>query len=219
MVSAKHGICIPKNHYLLMKNEVNELIRVNEAKEFILQETNGIYITPKEILVSRKELINVFKKLNNSLRGEGFKSWYRKAFRICKHSFLKLYTENANTGIWNSLKSLDNDLLINTTNNILQDIDRQYGASVFTNLQLTNPVAVKEMIKELDKLNSSIDTDIKGDAFEYFLQQATVTNNDLGEYFTPRHITKTIVNLDSTLNMVERSMTLLWDRWFFNRGI
>ncbi|MDR8340158.1 N-6 DNA methylase, partial [Acinetobacter baumannii] len=84
----------------------------------------------------------------------------------------------------------------NTTNNILQDIDRQYGASVFTNLQLTNPVAVKEMIKELDKLKlSSIDTDIKGDAFEYFLQQATATNNDLGEYFTPRHITKTIVNL------------------------
>ncbi|MDR8320322.1 N-6 DNA methylase, partial [Acinetobacter baumannii] len=79
---------------------------------------------------------------------------------------------------------------------ILQDIDRQYGASVFTNLQLTNPVAVKEMIKELDKLKlSSIDTDIKGDAFEYFLQQATATNNDLGEYFTPRHITKTIVNL------------------------
>ncbi|MFH4175517.1 N-6 DNA methylase, partial [Acinetobacter baumannii] len=77
-----------------------------------------------------------------------------------------------------------------------QDIDRQYGASVFTNLQLTNPVAVKEMIKELDKLKlSSIDTDIKGDAFEYFLQQATATNNDLGEYFTPRHITKTIVNL------------------------
>lgn len=107
-----------------------------------------------------------------------------------------MYTENANTGIWNSLKSLDNDLLINTTNNILQDIDRQYGASVFTNLQLTNPVAVKEMIKELDKLKlSSIDTDIKGDAFEYFLQQATATNNDLGEYFTPRHITKTIVNL------------------------
>ncbi|WP_143215101.1 HsdM family class I SAM-dependent methyltransferase, partial [Acinetobacter baumannii] len=103
---------------------------------------------------------------------------------------------NANTGIWNSLKSLDNDLLINTTNKILQDIDRQYGASVFTNLQLTNPVAVKEMIKELDKLKlSSIDTDIKGDAFEYFLQQATATNNDLGEYFTPRHITKTIVNL------------------------
>ena len=52
------------------------------------------------------------------------------------------------------------------------------------------------MIKELDKLKlSSIDTDIKGDAFEYFLQQATATNNDLGEYFTPRHITKTIVNL------------------------
>ncbi|EOA5915250.1 TPA: N-6 DNA methylase, partial [Acinetobacter baumannii] len=196
-----NGFCETRHLYtqkplFIDENEVNELIRVNEAKEFILQETNGIYITPKEILVSRKELINVFKKLNNSLRGEGLRAGIERLSEFANILFLKLYTENANTGIWNSLKSLDNDLLINTTNNILQDIDRQYGASVFTNLQLTNPVAVKEMIKELDKLKlSSIDTDIKGDAFEYFLQQATATNNDLGEYFTPRHITKTIVNL------------------------
>ena len=32
-------------------------------------------------------------------------------------------------------------------------------------------------------------------SFEYFLKQATATNNDLGEYFTPRHIVKAIVNL------------------------
>ncbi|ENY7831915.1 type I restriction endonuclease, partial [Acinetobacter baumannii] len=117
-----NGFCETRHLYtqkplFIDENEVNELIRVNEAKEFILQETNGIYITPKEILVSRKELINVFKKLNNSLRGEGLRAGIERLSEFANILFLKLYTENANTGIWNSLKSLDNDLLINTTNN------------------------------------------------------------------------------------------------------
>ena len=41
-----------------------------------------------------------------------------------------------------------------------------------------------------------INSDIKGDAFEYFLSKYTATHNtDLGEYFTPRHIVKTCVKL------------------------
>lgn len=89
MVSAKHGICIPKPLFI-DENEVNELIRVNEAKEFILQETNGIYITPKEILVSRKELINVFKKLNNSLRGEGLRAGIERLSEFANILFFKI---------------------------------------------------------------------------------------------------------------------------------
>ena len=42
---------------------------------------------------------------------------------------------------------------------------------------------------------SKVDFDLKGEAFEYFLEQTTSTENDLGEYFTPRHIVKSIVNL------------------------
>jgi type I restriction enzyme M protein len=42
---------------------------------------------------------------------------------------------------------------------------------------------------------SGIKTDIKGDAFEYFIQQYNSSNNDLGEYFTPRHIVNFLVKL------------------------
>jgi type I restriction enzyme M protein len=42
---------------------------------------------------------------------------------------------------------------------------------------------------------TNIDFDVKGEAFEHFLEQTTSTENDLGEYFTPRHIVKFIVNL------------------------
>ena len=51
----------------------------------------------------------------------------------------------------------------------------------------------------MDKLDplmlTDVDSDVKGDAFEYFLKASTATKNDLGEYFTPRHIVKTMVRL------------------------
>ena len=37
--------------------------------------------------------------------------------------------------------------------------------------------------------------DIKGVAFEHFIQKTTDTQNDLGEYFTPRHIVRFMVQL------------------------
>ena len=39
------------------------------------------------------------------------------------------------------------------------------------------------------------ESDVKGDAFEYFLKHSVTVGNDLGEYFTPRHIVKLIVDL------------------------
>ena len=55
-------------------------------------------------------------------------------------------------------------------------------------------------ICRLDKLRfSSINQDVIGDAFEYFLQKVTASGNDLGEYFTPRHIVKTMVRLINPL--------------------
>ena len=40
-----------------------------------------------------------------------------------------------------------------------------------------------------------IDEDIKGSAFEYFMAKTTTAQNDLGEYFTPRHIVRFMVRL------------------------
>lgn len=178
------------------EQEVNELVRQKDALEFINQNSNEIYITPKEVLVSRHELINIFKNLNNTLRGEGLRAGIERLSEFANVLFLKLYAENRDQGLWNSIKDTHNDLLINSINGILKNIEEKYGASVFSNLQIKKPETLKDIINRLDKLKlSTIDSDIKGDAFEYFLQQATATSNDLGEYFTPRHITKTIVNL------------------------
>ena len=51
----------------------------------------------------------------------------------------------------------------------------------------------------MQKLNpldlTDIDEDIKGSAFEYFMEKTTTAANDLGEYFTPRHIVRFMVRL------------------------
>ncbi len=107
-----------------------------------------------------------------------------------------MYCENKEDSIWHDLKNTSNNFLINTFNNSLKLIEQRYGATVFTELQIKKPETLKDIILRLDRLKfNSIDMDVIGGAFEYFLQQATATSNDLGEYFTPRHITKAIVNL------------------------
>ena len=67
---------------------------------------------------------------------------------------------------------------------------------MFSPLFIKDPLTLRHIISAIDPLVlSTIDTDIKGDAFEYFLKQTTASNNDLGEFFTPRHIVKTVINL------------------------
>lgn len=178
------------------EHEVNELVRQKEALEFLREGKNEIYTIPKEVIVSRQELINIFRNLNTTLRGEGLRAGIERLNEFANILFLKLYCENKEENVWDTLKKVDSSLLIETFNNSLKVIEKKYNASVFTELQIRRPQTLREIINKLDKLTLSvIDTDIKGDAFEYFLQQATATSNDLGEYFTPRHIAKTIVNL------------------------
>jgi len=86
-----------------------------------------------------------------------------------------------------------NDTVIPTLENIF---NRNGEKILFSKLIIKDTVALKQIINKLDGLNlSGIKTDIKGDAFEYFIQQYNSSNNDLGEYFTPRHIVNFLVKL------------------------
>jgi type I restriction enzyme M protein len=180
------------------ESEVNELIRQKEAIKFLHENTNEIYTIPKEIIISRKQLIEIFQRMNESLRAEGLRSGIERLSEFANILFLKLYTENKADNVWENLKKTDNDLLVHTFKNSLNVIEKQYGASsVFSEPQIKNPETLKDVIMRLDQLMlSTIKSDIKGDAFEYFLRKATANKeNDLGEYFTPRHIVRVIVNL------------------------
>jgi type I restriction-modification system DNA methylase subunit len=71
-----------------------------------------------------------------------------------------------------------------------------YGDIFNSPFSIKKATTLKPIIDLIDPINlTSTDTDIKGDAFEYFLKTVTNGNKDLGEYFTPRHIVRSMVNI------------------------
>lgn len=191
---------VPNNKELILNGEeVRELIRETEALKFLEENTNEVYTLPKQVIVSRSELIKIFKELNDTLRGEGLRAGIERFSEFANILFLKLLSENEKESYWDFIKKLPDNRLITTINDsIIKEIENKYGGHVFTPVSMQNPKTLKKIIERIDPLVlSTIDTDIKGDAFEYFLKQTTSTNNDLGEYFTPRHIIKTMINLVS----------------------
>jgi type I restriction enzyme M protein len=189
---------IPNGKNLILNGEeVRELIREKEALAFLNTNSNEAWTIPQEVKVSRDELISQFRNLNDVLRSEGLRAGIERFSEFANILFLKLLSEDNAKSWWNSIKSQSNDDIIGYINSyVINQIQTKYGGDVFTPISIKNPQTLRHIIDAIDPLVlSTIDTDIKGDAFEYFLEKTTSTENDLGEYFTPRNVVRTIINL------------------------
>jgi type I restriction enzyme M protein len=189
---------VPNNKELILNGqEVRALIREKEALKFLEENTNEVYTIPKQVIVSRNELFKIFKDLNETLRREGLIAGSERFSDFANILFLKLLSEDNKTSLWNDIKAQSNDDIIGYINSyVIEQIQNKYGSGVFTPISIKTPQTLKYIIEALDPLVlSSIDTDIKGDAFEYFLKKKTSTENDLGAYFTPRNVVKTIIHI------------------------
>ena len=98
---------------------------------------------------------------------------------------------------WNSIKKIPVSARIDYINStVYTRLNRLYGTEIFTPLTIRDETILRDIMDKLDPLMlTDVDSDVKGDAFEYFLKASASTKNDLGEYFTPRHIVKTMVRL------------------------
>lgn len=189
---------VPNNKPLILNGEeVKELLSEKEILAFINENSNEVFTLPKDVKVSREELISTFRNLNNILRSEGIRAGIERFSEFANILFLKLLSENNKKSWWNTIKAQSNDDIIGYINSyVIEQVKNKYGGDVFTPISIGNPQTIRHIIDAIDPLIlSTIDTDIKGDAFEYFLEKTTSTENDLGEYFTPRNIIKTIINL------------------------
>jgi len=182
---------------ILNRNEVTKLLTEHEILTFIEKNSNDVCTIPEEILIGRDKLISVFKNLNDVLRSEGLRAGMERFSEFANILFLKLISENGRKPWWNNIKKQSNEDLLGYINKIVIDeVQKEYGGEVFLPLQIANPINLRTVIDKLDPIAlTNIDFDVKGEAFEHFLEQTTSTENDLGEYFTPRHIVKFIVNL------------------------
>lgn len=193
---------------ILNGEEIDEFIREALALRFLNSyEVNTV--SPK-VQYDRKELIRIFDEANNMLRGEGLRAGTERFGEFANILFLKLISESEQikreSGIqtkfdiacsWDSIKQIPFSTRIEYINKTVNDkLNALYNTDIFTELQIRDPSILKEIMDKLDPLMlTDVDSDVKGDAFEYFLKASTSTKNDLGEYFTPRHIVKTMVRL------------------------
>jgi type I restriction enzyme M protein len=177
-----------------------------------VQEGSDIY-TPEKSTLTKRELIKVFADANDLLRKEGLREGVERFTEFSNLLFLKMISEieadreqNGEQRIidkkfcWDQFNKRDAQGMFDYINDtILPRLAGKYNHSgdVFqTSLLIKNPLTLKRIVDKLSELQLlDADSDIKGDAFEYFLKNSVTVGNDLGEFFTPRHIVKLIVDL------------------------
>ena len=193
---------------ILNGEEVDEFIREALALRYLTSyEVNTV--SPK-VQYDRKELIRIFDEANNMLRGEGLRAGIERFGEFANILFLKLISESEQAKkergeptkfdmacSWDAIKGIPASTRIEYINKTVYDkLNALYETDIFTPLQIKDTGILKDSMEKLDPLMlTDVDSDVKGDAFEYFLKASTSTKNDLGEYFTPRHIVKTMVRL------------------------
>ncbi|UCM86248.1 MAG: N-6 DNA methylase [Rickettsia endosymbiont of Culicoides impunctatus] len=192
-----------------------------ELQDFVDQFTSLRFInegaeilsTPKGINFTRDELMDTFKSVNNLLRKEGLRDGYERFSAFSEILFLKLIDEYETLTdhvkgirrledrfLWkNFINKYYNDnqaLLDFISDSVWKKLRELYGSIFISPFTIKKATTLRYIIDLIDPINlTSTDTDIKGDAFEYFLKTVTNGNKDLGEYFTPRHIVRSMVNI------------------------
>ena len=170
-------------------------------------------LTPTKVQQTKKELITVFAEANDLLRKEGLRQGVERFSEFSNLLFLKLISEIEDKReadgearhleakfCWGAFETKPaGEMLDYINNSILPRLVNSYNHSgeVFhSRLQIANASTLEAIVKRLSKL-SLLDTesDVKGDAFEYFLKHSVTVGNDLGEHFTPRHVVRLIVEL------------------------
>jgi type I restriction enzyme M protein len=194
-------------------NPVNELLSEKELLRFIKEGSDIKSVVSKEVKYTREQLISIFKWANNLLRKEGIREGFDRFIEFGNILFLKLISEKekerdkkdeerilAKKYCWDTFSEMSPETMLEYINGtVLPHLVDRYNRSgdVFQDkLAISNPLTLKQIVDKLSKLDLiKIESDIKGDAFEYFLKQAVTVGNDLGEYFTPRHIVRLMVKL------------------------
>lgn len=193
--------------------EVRDFVDHYTALQFVEQGPE-ILSVPEHIKVSREQLIAIFKRASNLLREAGLQAGLERFGAFSDILFLKIMDEmcelRQHAGEeppipeylrWSKFAGKSpEDLHGYLTEVVWPEMNRRYGAVFGDSLQISSPAILGEIVTELSEpgLNlTASDTDVKGDAFEYFLENAYqgVRQKDLGEYFTPRNVVKMMISM------------------------
>jgi type I restriction enzyme M protein len=187
--------------------DFEDLLSEEQALKFV-EQPHLITKEDKKIL-SRNELIKVFEGVNELLRHDVLQAGDERFSEFANLLFLKIFSEieekklknNELTTIdkedlWSSFSQKRGKVLQKYVNDtVLKNFKKKYEKeNLFIDSQIQDPQILEKIVDKLSPLTLyDTPTDVKGEAFEYFLKKYNSGKKDLGEYFTPRHIVKLLV--------------------------
>lgn len=191
--------------------DVRQFVNHHTALRFV-NEGSEILSAVNFIQHSRDELIKVFKSAANLLREDGLQAGLDRFGAFSDILFLKILDEISALKLcggegntldeylrWSSFsQKKGNELYRYVKDVVWVKINEKYG-DIFSEVFPINSADIfEEIVCDLSKLNlTASDSDVNGDAFEYFLKNAYqgIKIKDLGEYFTPRNIVRTMISM------------------------
>lgn len=191
--------------------DIRQFIDHYTSRRFI-NEGSEILSAPQAIQLSRDELIKVFRRQANLLREAGLQAGLQRFGAFSDILFLKLMDEICQTREhagadapipphlrWAEFQNKSpNHRLEYVRDVVWKEMNKRYDNIFGHTFPIRSAEIFDDMVSDLSKLNFTVaDVDVKGDAFEYFLKNAYqgIKIKDLGEYFTPRNIVRTMVSM------------------------
>jgi len=193
-----------KRTLTLNGEEVKDFFTEKEALRFI--EQPHLITQENKVVLSRRELIKIFAEANDLLRKKGLQAGDERFSEFANILFLKIISEIEESKekstvekkhLWNSWEKEKGDNLKSRIDKALEHFQKKYQeGELFSVSKIEDTNTLEEIISKLNPL-SLVETerDVKGEAFEYFLQRYNAGEKDLGQYFTPRHVIRHLVNI------------------------
>ena len=183
--------------------EIQDFIDELTSLRFV-EEGPEITSTPLGMNITRDGLIETYKDANNILREDGLREGYERFSTFSEILFLKFIDESevlkqliGEKYCWSEFQNYpDHQLLDYIRDTVWKKLRDEFGDIFNNQFAIRTPSNLKNIIERISPINlTAIDSDIKGEAFEYFLKSVTNGNKDLGEYFTPRHIVRLMIRI------------------------
>ncbi len=191
--------------------DVRQFIDHFTALRFV-NEGPEILSAPQTVQLSREELIRVFKRQADLLREAGLQAGLERFGAFSDVLFLKLMDEicqmREHSGEeppipphlrWSEFQNRAPASRLEYVRDVVwKEMNERYNNIFGQTFPIHSAEIFNDMVNDLSELNFTVaDVDVKGDAFEYFLKNAYqgIKIKDLGEYFTPRNIVRTMVSM------------------------
>lgn len=174
---------------------VEDLLSVNHVKELAKNPDLNLGDEVRSIT----QLIRLFNDSQDILRDDGVEAGLDSLREFCLLLFVKVMTERrtALPGCeWEEIVDRSGKSLMVTYKRIVDEYRKKYP-EIFRGTAIRTPATLRSLIEGIKDINfSRSNLDIKGGAYEHFLAKYnTQKKSVLGQYFTPRHITRMLAKL------------------------